>query len=154
LFSRIINVTKTSSVVTAKCTALDIRLCLMPVILHNQYHLFLSPLCSIDHMYLCLTFWFCCFVTVVIIILEHRFWLLDFISVIFPRIYVMDPYKRLGISREASEDEFRAAENFLISKYAGQVKHWCNWFCPWKNNDAVFHDNEPPLNMVNTLYYS
>ena len=30
-----------------------------------------------------------------------------------------DPYQRLGISREASEEEIRAARNYLISKYAG-----------------------------------
>ncbi|KAI4330369.1 hypothetical protein MLD38_028663 [Melastoma candidum] len=40
-------------------------------------------------------------------------------STIFPRINVSDPYKRLGISREASEDEIQAARNFLIQKYAG-----------------------------------
>ncbi|KAG8074310.1 hypothetical protein GUJ93_ZPchr0006g44204 [Zizania palustris] len=38
---------------------------------------------------------------------------------IFPRINVKDPYQRLGISREASEEEIRAARNFLINKYAG-----------------------------------
>ncbi|KAF3790693.1 CHAPERONE-LIKE PROTEIN OF POR1 [Nymphaea thermarum] len=38
---------------------------------------------------------------------------------IFPRINVKDPYKRLGISREATEEEIQAARNFLISKYAG-----------------------------------
>jgi len=32
---------------------------------------------------------------------------------------VKDPYKRLGISREASEDEIQGARNFLIQKYAG-----------------------------------
>ncbi|EOX90907.1 hypothetical protein QUC31_002849 [Theobroma cacao] len=40
-------------------------------------------------------------------------------SAIFPRINIRDPYKRLGISREASEDEIQAARNFLISKYGG-----------------------------------
>ncbi|XVF15868.1 hypothetical protein REPUB_Repub09cG0193200 [Reevesia pubescens] len=38
-------------------------------------------------------------------------------SAVFPRINIRDPYKRLGISREASEDEIQAARNFLISKY-------------------------------------
>ncbi|XP_066398444.1 protein CHAPERONE-LIKE PROTEIN OF POR1, chloroplastic-like [Miscanthus floridulus] len=38
---------------------------------------------------------------------------------IFPRIHVKDPYQHLGISREASEEEIRAARNYLISKYAG-----------------------------------
>lgn len=40
-------------------------------------------------------------------------------SDVFPRIHVKDPYKRLGISREASEEEIQAARNFLISKYSG-----------------------------------
>ncbi|KAL2520439.1 hypothetical protein Fot_24362 [Forsythia ovata] len=40
-------------------------------------------------------------------------------TVIFPRINVRDPYKRLGISREASEDEIQAARNFLILTYGG-----------------------------------
>ncbi|KAJ6678733.1 DNAJ (DUF3353) [Salix viminalis] len=39
--------------------------------------------------------------------------------VIFPRIHVRDPYKRLGISREASEDEIQAARRFLVNQYAG-----------------------------------
>ncbi|PKA58985.1 hypothetical protein AXF42_Ash001078 [Apostasia shenzhenica] len=38
---------------------------------------------------------------------------------VFPRIDIKDPYKRLGISREASEEEIQAARNFLINKYAG-----------------------------------
>ncbi|KAK3011608.1 hypothetical protein RJ639_011676, partial [Escallonia herrerae] len=40
-------------------------------------------------------------------------------AVIFPRINIRDPYKRLGISREASEDEIQASRNFLVQKYAG-----------------------------------
>jgi preprotein translocase subunit Sec63 len=32
---------------------------------------------------------------------------------------VKDPYQRLGISREASEEEIRAARIYLISKYGG-----------------------------------
>lgn len=40
-------------------------------------------------------------------------------SDIFPRINVRDPFKRLGLSREASEDEIQAARYFLIQKYAG-----------------------------------
>eukprot|EP01018_Ginkgo_biloba_P013518 Gb_19808 [translate_table: standard] len=40
-------------------------------------------------------------------------------SPIFPRINTRDPHKRLGISREASEEEIQAARNFLISQYAG-----------------------------------
>lgn len=40
-------------------------------------------------------------------------------SGIFPRIHIKDPYERLGISKEASEEEIQAARNFLINKYAG-----------------------------------
>ncbi|KAF6173052.1 hypothetical protein GIB67_006428 [Kingdonia uniflora] len=40
---------------------------------------------------------------------------------IFPRINIRDPYKRLGISTEASEDEIQAARNFLIKKYSGHT---------------------------------
>ncbi|KAJ0253628.1 DnaJ [Hirschfeldia incana] len=40
-------------------------------------------------------------------------------SSVFPRINVKDPYKRLGISRMASEDEIQGARNFLIHQYAG-----------------------------------
>lgn len=40
-------------------------------------------------------------------------------SPVFPRINVKDSYKRLGISREASEEEIQAARNFLIEQYAG-----------------------------------
>ncbi|XP_006836026.2 protein CHAPERONE-LIKE PROTEIN OF POR1, chloroplastic [Amborella trichopoda] len=40
-------------------------------------------------------------------------------AAVFPRINIRDPYKRLGISREASEEEIQAARNFLINKYAG-----------------------------------
>ncbi|XP_057530237.1 protein CHAPERONE-LIKE PROTEIN OF POR1, chloroplastic [Amaranthus tricolor] len=40
-------------------------------------------------------------------------------SDVFPRINVNDPYKRLGISPQASEEEIQAARNFLIQRYAG-----------------------------------
>ncbi|XP_057470157.1 protein CHAPERONE-LIKE PROTEIN OF POR1, chloroplastic isoform X1 [Actinidia eriantha] len=40
-------------------------------------------------------------------------------TAIFPRINIGDPYKRLGISREASEEEIQAARNFLIQRYGG-----------------------------------
>ncbi|XP_010679846.1 protein CHAPERONE-LIKE PROTEIN OF POR1, chloroplastic isoform X1 [Beta vulgaris subsp. vulgaris] len=40
-------------------------------------------------------------------------------SDVFPRINIKDPYKRLGISPEASEEEIQAARNFLIQRYAG-----------------------------------
>ncbi|XP_074264392.1 protein CHAPERONE-LIKE PROTEIN OF POR1, chloroplastic [Silene latifolia] len=38
---------------------------------------------------------------------------------VFPRINIKDPYKRLGISSEASEEEINAARNFLLQRYAG-----------------------------------
>lgn len=37
----------------------------------------------------------------------------------FPRINVRDPYKRLGISREASQEEVLAARTFLVNQYSG-----------------------------------
>lgn len=40
-------------------------------------------------------------------------------SPVFPRINVRDPYKRLGISIEASEEEIQAARSFLTDQYAG-----------------------------------
>ncbi|KAM7262740.1 hypothetical protein ACFE04_000423 [Oxalis oulophora] len=40
-------------------------------------------------------------------------------NAVFPRINVRDPYKRLGISKEASEEEIQGARNFLMQKYAG-----------------------------------
>ncbi|KAL6554796.1 hypothetical protein OROGR_006054 [Orobanche gracilis] len=42
-----------------------------------------------------------------------------FTPAIFPRINVRDPYKRLGISKEASEDEIQSARNFLVKMYRG-----------------------------------
>ncbi|KAF5798552.1 putative protein CHAPERONE-LIKE PROTEIN OF POR1 [Helianthus annuus] len=45
--------------------------------------------------------------------------LLTLNAVIFPRININDPYKRLGISKEASEDEIQSARTFLVQKYAG-----------------------------------
>ncbi|XP_050375542.1 protein CHAPERONE-LIKE PROTEIN OF POR1, chloroplastic [Argentina anserina] len=40
-------------------------------------------------------------------------------AAIFPRINVTDPYKRLGISREASDAEIQSARNFLVQQYQG-----------------------------------
>ncbi|KAL8168022.1 hypothetical protein V2J09_009521 [Rumex salicifolius] len=40
-------------------------------------------------------------------------------SAIFPRINVRDPYKRLGLNKDASEEEILSARNFLIQRYAG-----------------------------------
>ncbi|KAH7672192.1 Protein CHAPERONE-LIKE PROTEIN OF POR1-like protein [Dioscorea alata] len=37
----------------------------------------------------------------------------------FPRMRVWDPYKRLGVSLDASEEEIRGARNFLLEQYAG-----------------------------------
>lgn len=36
----------------------------------------------------------------------------------FPRIRVWDPYKRLGISRDASEEEIWSSRNFLLNQYS------------------------------------
>ncbi|KAJ4823576.1 tyrosine/serine/threonine protein phosphatase [Turnera subulata] len=40
----------------------------------------------------------------------------------FPRTNVRDPYKRLGISRYASEEELWASRNFLLEQYAGHER--------------------------------
>ncbi|CAH2044121.1 unnamed protein product [Thlaspi arvense] len=40
----------------------------------------------------------------------------------FPRTRVWDPYKRLGISPYASEEEIWASRNFLIEQYAGHER--------------------------------
>lgn len=37
----------------------------------------------------------------------------------FPRMHVWDPYKRLGLTRDASEEEIFAARNFLLEQYTG-----------------------------------
>ncbi|CAK9264015.1 unnamed protein product [Sphagnum jensenii] len=37
---------------------------------------------------------------------------------IFPRVNVRDPYKRLGVSRDSSEEEIREARNYLSEQYA------------------------------------
>ncbi|KAL3689147.1 hypothetical protein R1sor_015456 [Riccia sorocarpa] len=41
---------------------------------------------------------------------------------VFPRINVKDPFKRLGISREASEEEIREARNYLFAQYGADPK--------------------------------
>ncbi|PWZ15174.1 Protein CHAPERONE-LIKE PROTEIN OF POR1, chloroplastic [Zea mays] len=38
---------------------------------------------------------------------------------VFPRYRIRDPYKLLGVDRDASEEEIRGAKNFLIQQYAG-----------------------------------
>ncbi|XP_022738684.1 protein CHAPERONE-LIKE PROTEIN OF POR1, chloroplastic-like isoform X2 [Durio zibethinus] len=40
----------------------------------------------------------------------------------FPRIRVWDPYKRLGISPYASEEEIWSARNFLLQQYGGHER--------------------------------
>ncbi|KAL5723440.1 tyrosine/serine/threonine protein phosphatase [Ranunculus cassubicifolius] len=40
----------------------------------------------------------------------------------FPRMRVWDPYKRLGISKDASEEEIWSSRNFLIQQYAGHER--------------------------------
>uniref|UniRef100_A0A1D1XMZ5 Chaperone protein DnaJ n=1 Tax=Anthurium amnicola TaxID=1678845 RepID=A0A1D1XMZ5_9ARAE len=37
----------------------------------------------------------------------------------YPRRHVWNPYKRLGLSPDASEEEIREARNFLLQQYAG-----------------------------------
>ncbi|CAL9148874.1 unnamed protein product [Musa hybrid cultivar] len=41
----------------------------------------------------------------------------------FPRMNVWDPYKRLGVTHDASEEEILDARNFLLNQYAG---HECS----------------------------
>ncbi|KAH9296820.1 hypothetical protein KI387_028502, partial [Taxus chinensis] len=41
---------------------------------------------------------------------------------VFPRVNVWDPYKRLGVSRDASEEEILEARNFLLEQYAGDER--------------------------------
>ncbi|RWR77093.1 protein CHAPERONE-LIKE PROTEIN OF POR1, chloroplastic [Cinnamomum micranthum f. kanehirae] len=40
----------------------------------------------------------------------------------FPRVNVWDPYKRLGVSSDASSEEIRGARNFLVEQYAGHER--------------------------------
>ncbi|KAL5974471.1 hypothetical protein ACLOJK_031136 [Asimina triloba] len=40
----------------------------------------------------------------------------------FPRVNVWDPYKRLGVSTDASEEEIRGARNFLLQQYSGHER--------------------------------
>ncbi|KAF3773035.1 CHAPERONE-LIKE PROTEIN OF POR1 [Nymphaea thermarum] len=37
----------------------------------------------------------------------------------FPRMHVWDPYRRLGVTRDASSEEIRGARYFLLDQYAG-----------------------------------
>ncbi|KAL6563905.1 hypothetical protein OROHE_005145 [Orobanche hederae] len=43
---------------------------------------------------------------------------------VFPRLRVWDPYKRLGINRDASEDEVWNSRNFLVDQYAGHEQSY------------------------------
>lgn len=40
----------------------------------------------------------------------------------FSRMRVWDPYKRLGVSRDASEQEIWGSRNFLLQQFAGHEK--------------------------------
>lgn len=40
----------------------------------------------------------------------------------FPRVSVWDPYRRLGVSRDASEEEIWGSRNFLLQQYAGHER--------------------------------
>ncbi|KAL3689121.1 hypothetical protein R1sor_015430 [Riccia sorocarpa] len=41
---------------------------------------------------------------------------------VFPRVNVRDVYKRLGVSRDASEEEIREARNYLATQYGGHER--------------------------------
>ncbi|KAK3040212.1 hypothetical protein RJ639_028924 [Escallonia herrerae] len=41
----------------------------------------------------------------------------------FPRVGVWDPYKRLGITTDASEEEVWSSRNFLLNQYAGHERN-------------------------------
>jgi len=41
---------------------------------------------------------------------------------VFPRLNVRDPFKRLGVSRDASEEEIREARYYLSSQYSSHEK--------------------------------
>eukprot|EP00252_Welwitschia_mirabilis_P017694 TRINITY_DN3919_c0_g2_i1.p1 TRINITY_DN3919_c0_g2~~TRINITY_DN3919_c0_g2_i1.p1 ORF type:complete len:267 (-),score=35.45 TRINITY_DN3919_c0_g2_i1:426-1226(-) len=43
-------------------------------------------------------------------------------TLVFPRTNVLDPYKRLGVSRDATLEEIKEARNFLIEQYAGHER--------------------------------
>ncbi|KAL6564762.1 tyrosine/serine/threonine protein phosphatase [Orobanche minor] len=43
---------------------------------------------------------------------------------VFPRLRVWDPYKRLGITGDASEDEVWNSRNFLVDQYAGHEQSY------------------------------
>ncbi|XP_057416167.1 protein CHAPERONE-LIKE PROTEIN OF POR1, chloroplastic [Lotus japonicus] len=40
----------------------------------------------------------------------------------FPRVNVWDPYRRLGVGRDASEEEIWGSRNFLLQQYAGHER--------------------------------
>lgn len=40
----------------------------------------------------------------------------------FPRLSVWDPYKRLGVNHDASEEEIWGSRNFLLQQYAGHER--------------------------------
>lgn len=40
----------------------------------------------------------------------------------FPRINVWDPYKKLGVSTDASEEEIWSSRNFLLQQYSGHER--------------------------------
>lgn len=40
----------------------------------------------------------------------------------FPRVSVWDPFRRLGVSRDASEEEIWGSRNFLLQQYAGHER--------------------------------
>ena len=53
------------------------------------------------------------------VIYPPLYWLSTEHVPVFPRYRIRDPYKLLGVDRDASEEEIRSARNFLIQQYAG-----------------------------------
>jgi preprotein translocase subunit Sec63 len=50
---------------------------------------------------------------------SHFSWISKDYVPVFTRYQMRDPYKLLGVDRDASEEEIRSARNFLIQQYAG-----------------------------------
>ncbi|MCO5608350.1 hypothetical protein L7F22_062558 [Adiantum nelumboides] len=81
-----------------QCRLLPLRL--PSVGLHNRFHVGqarLSITCTLDSTYDGETIGY---------------------TAVFPRIHVRDPYKVLGVTRDASEEEIQSAHNFLAEQYA------------------------------------
>ena len=53
---------------------------------------------------------------------EANFWIV-IAQPVFPRLNVRDLFKGLGVSRDASEEEFREARNYLSSQVNYRLSH-------------------------------